>query len=131
MKGLHLSRNGLQREYAYRKMVIIGLSKGNGRWLSKGPLFSDSIFFGRKYLSIVDPFETNSWDADLNKVGLMWGSSHKIKKDLQNNPHKSLNSLVRPARFELATYGFVVRRSVRAELRAHENLIEICIINKL
>ena len=28
--------------------------------------------------------------------------------------------LVRPARFELATYGFVVRRSIRAELRAHE-----------
>ena len=27
--------------------------------------------------------------------------------------------LVRPARFELATYGFVVRRSIRAELRAH------------
>ncbi len=27
--------------------------------------------------------------------------------------------LVRPARFELATYGFVVRRSIQAELRAH------------
>ena len=26
--------------------------------------------------------------------------------------------MVRPARFELATYGFVVRRSIRAELRA-------------
>ena len=44
---------------------------------------------------------------------------------------KPLFLLVRPARFELATYGFVVRRSVRAELRAHGNLIEICIINKL
>ena len=54
------------------------------------------------------------------------------KKDLQ--PFTSVNPLslmVRPARFELATYGFVVRRSVRAELRAHENLIEICTINKL
>ena len=33
-----------------------------------------------------------------------------------NNP---LKSLVRPARFELAAYGFVVRRSIQAELRAH------------
>ena len=44
---------------------------------------------------------------------------------------KPLSLLVRPARFERATYGFVVRRSVRAELRAHGNLIEICTINKL
>jgi hypothetical protein len=29
---------------------------------------------------------------------------------------------VRPARFELATYGFVVRRSIRAELRAHRTI---------
>jgi len=55
---------------------------GHGWWLSRDPLPSDSIFFGRKYLSIVDLFETNSWDPDLNKVGLMWGRSHKIKKDL-------------------------------------------------
>jgi hypothetical protein len=37
----------------------------------------------------------------------MWGSFHKIKKDLQANSHKPLLLLVRPARFELATYGFV------------------------
>ena len=56
--------------------------------------------------------------------------AHKQKEGwrLLANP---LISLVRPARFERATYGFVVRRSVRAELRAHENLIEICTINKL
>gem|GEM_PF-5886346 len=35
-----------------------------------------------------------------------------------------LNSLVRPAGFEPATYGFVVRRSVRAELRAQMNFVE-------
>ena len=35
---------------------------------------------------------------------------------LRPNP---LNLLVRPAGFEPATYGFVVRRSIRAELRAH------------
>ena len=28
--------------------------------------------------------------------------------------------MVRPAGFEPAAYGFVVRRSIRAELRAHE-----------
>ena len=33
---------------------------------------------------------------------------------------KTVKEMVRPARFELATYGFVVRRSIRAELRAHE-----------
>jgi hypothetical protein len=32
--------------------------------------------------------------------------------------------LVRPAGFEPATYGFVVRRSVQAELRAQLNLIK-------
>ena len=37
----------------------------------------------------------------------MWGSFHKIKKDLQANSHKPLFLLVRPARFERATYGFV------------------------
>jgi len=36
----------------------------------------------------------------------MWGSSHKIKKDLQAIHHKSLFLLARPARFERATYGF-------------------------
>jgi hypothetical protein len=30
--------------------------------------------------------------------------------------------LARPARFELATYGFVVRRSIRAELRARDEM---------
>ena len=59
------------------------------------------------HLSLIHLFETNSWDPDLNKVGLMWGNSHKIKKDLRAIPHKSLKSLVRPARFERATYGFV------------------------
>jgi hypothetical protein len=38
---------------------------------------------------------------------------------------------VRPAGFEPAAYGFVVRRSVQAELRAQLNLIEIYLFNKL
>ena len=52
-------------------------------------------------------------------VGLMWGKTHKTKKDSKMNNCKSLYLLVRPARFELAAYGFVVRRSIQAELRAH------------
>ena len=63
--------------------------------------------FGWIHLSLVHLFETNSWDPDLNKVGLMWGGSHKIKKGLQANAHKPLFLLVRPAGFEPATYGFV------------------------
>ena len=39
--------------------------------------------------------------------------------------------LVRPAGFEPATYGFVVRRSVQAELRALMNFIEISLLIKL
>jgi hypothetical protein len=39
--------------------------------------------------------------------------------------------LVRPAGFEPATYGFVVRRSVRAELRAQRNFIEMSLLIKL
>ena len=35
----------------------------------------------------------------------------------------SLFFMVRPARFELAAYGFVVRRSIQAELRAHAEII--------
>ena len=62
--------------------------------------------FGWMHSYLVHPFETNSWDRDLNKVGLIWGSSHKIKKDLQAIPHRSLNSLARPAGFEPAAYGF-------------------------
>ena len=45
--------------------------------------------------------------------------SHTNKKSLQANTCKLFNLLVRPARFELAAYGFVVRRSIQAELRAH------------
>ena len=41
------------------------------------------------------------------------------KKSLQADTCKLLDELVRPARFELAAYGFVVRRSIQAELRAH------------
>ncbi len=39
--------------------------------------------------------------------------------------------MVRPAGFEPATYGFVVRRSVRAELRAQINMIDIRLTLKL
>jgi hypothetical protein len=46
----------------------------------------------------------------------------KNKKSTQTNCPKCLILLVRPARFELATYGFVVRRSIRAELRAHRTI---------
>jgi hypothetical protein len=59
------------------------------------------------HLSLVHLFEANSWDPDLNIVGLMWGSSHKIKKDLKAKAHKSLILLVHPAGLEPATYGFV------------------------
>ena len=40
------------------------------------------------------------------------------KKGL-GNPPKPFISVVRQAGFEPATYGFVVRRSIRAELLAH------------
>ena len=109
-----------------------------GHWWGKNftpPLPYFSAFcvylFGWIHLSLVHLFETNSWDPDLNKVGLMWGGSHKIKKDLQANAHKSLSLLVRPAGFEPATYGFVVRRSVHAELRTRIILIGIYSHNKL
>ena len=39
--------------------------------------------------------------------------------------------LVRPAGFEPAAYGFVVRRSIRAELRAPIILFEISVEHKL
>ena len=39
--------------------------------------------------------------------------------------------LVRPAGFEPATYGFVVRRSVQAELRALTNFVEMSLSIKL
>jgi hypothetical protein len=39
--------------------------------------------------------------------------------------------LVRPAGFEPAAYGFVVRRSIRAELRAREKPFEISVEHKL
>ena len=45
--------------------------------------------------------------------------------------HNPLISLVRPAGFEPAAYGFVVRRSVRAELRALINFIEMSLLIKL
>ncbi len=39
--------------------------------------------------------------------------------------------MVRPAGFEPAAYGFVVRRSIRTELRAHIYFIEFYLIDKL
>ena len=39
--------------------------------------------------------------------------------------------VVRQAGFEPAAYGFVVRRSIRAELLAHEKLFEILPEHKL
>ena len=57
--------------------------------------------------------------------------SHTNKKDLKAVPCKSLTLLVRPAGFEPATYGFVVRRSVQAELRALTNFIEMSLPIKL
>ena len=52
-------------------------------------------------------------------------------KPFYNLPLSLLFMLVRPAGFEPAAYGFVVRRSVRAELRALMNLIEMFLPIKL
>ena len=46
------------------------------------------------------------------------------KKGLENFP-KPLILVVRQAGFEPAAYGFVVRRSIRAELLAHVKIFEI------
>ena len=43
---------------------------------------------------------------------------------------KYLNLLVRPAGFEPATYGFVVRRSIRAELRARHKFSNLESVNR-
>jgi hypothetical protein len=63
----------------------------------------------------------------------LWQNQGKNEKKLSHVKPNFLSNLlfshhfllVRPAGFEPATYGFVVRRSVQAELRAQLNLIEI------
>jgi hypothetical protein len=55
----------------------------------------------------------------------------KIKRGYSPKAINPLISLVRPAGFEPAAYGFVVRRSVRAELRALKNFIEMSLPIKL
>ena len=54
--------------------------------------------------------------------------THPTRKKGLHQKCNPLNLLVRPAGFEPAAYGFVVRRSIRAELRAHYNSdkIRIC-----
>ena len=72
---------------------------------------------------------------DLNRAwkaaGLRWrstcrlgsnpGGIAKIKKSRFGDLPDLFNFMVRQAGFEPAAYGFVVRRSVRAELRAQKN----------
>jgi hypothetical protein len=58
-------------------------------------------------------------------------AAYKRKQGVgQKSPSPCCFSVVRPAGFEPAAYGFVVRRSIRAELRAHVNIIDICLILK-
>ena len=53
------------------------------------------------------------------------------KKGLQLETCKPLKLLVRQAGFEPAAYGFVVRRSIRAELLALAKAFEIYVVHKL
>ena len=95
-------------DYVYMTSCYVG-PWGGVKNFPPPPYFSQFrlYLFEWIHLFLVHSFGANSWDPDLNKVGLMWGRSHKAKKDLRAIPHKSLISLVRPARFERATYGFV------------------------
>ena len=81
---------------------------GGSKYYPRPTLFFSVLFvsFEWIHLSLVHLFEAISGDTDLYKVALMWGRSHKTKKDLQAIHHKSLISLVRPAGFEPAAYGF-------------------------
>ena len=53
------------------------------------------------------------------------------KKGLQTEICKPLKFMVRQAGFEPAAYGFVVRRSIRAELLALAKTFEIYVVHKL
>ena len=69
------------------------------------------------------------WLSPKNHRKLLAQSLHK--KGLQIKICKPLKLMVRQAGFEPAAYGFVVRRSIRAELLALEKTFEIYVVHKL
>ena len=71
---------------------------------------------------VPNPITKHNMETTVNMI-LVFGVMEYYCYNFFSEFANPLKLLVRPARFELAAYGFVVRRSIRAELRAHIKFI--------